>query len=77
MSALRGEIVLKMEGRALEVQQGNVLRIIAIEGEQVADVFMLNRHDFKEQLSGYYSAYLNNRSVKALDSSVHVRLTFG
>ena len=63
------------QGKGFVVKKGQVLRIIAIEGRQVADVIFFNAKDFKEVYHAGMTAYLNQiegignrRKVKKLYS---------
>lgn len=44
-------VIPKKSGRAFEVRKGQILRVIAIEGPQVADLNAFNLHDFSERFS--------------------------
>ena len=46
---------------AFEVAQGQVIRIVDVEGKQVPDVLVYNRHDLKEQISVRYSLSVNQK----------------
>ena len=57
-------IIPKCEGRAFQLKQGEILRLIAHEGKQVADMTALNRHDFRETFSSHLTAGLNGASFR-------------
>lgn len=44
-------VISKKSARAFELKRGHVLRVIAIEGPQVADLNAFNLHDLKEHFS--------------------------
>lgn len=44
-------VIPKKSGRAFQVRKGHILRVIAIEGPQVADFNAFNRHDLRERFS--------------------------
>ena len=44
---------------AFEVQRGQVIRFVDVEGQQVPDVLLFNLHNVKERLSTGYSLSLN------------------
>ena len=44
-------IIPKKSARAFELRKGQVLRVVAIEGPQVADLNAFNLHDLKEHFS--------------------------
>ena len=54
-------VIPKCSSKAFVIKKGQVLRVIAHEGKQVADIRFLNAHDFREQFSSWLSASLNNR----------------
>src|SRR2546421_7066554 len=48
----RFDTILKpVSGKAVPVYQGEVMRIIQVEGEQCVDFNCFNLHDYKERLS--------------------------
>ena len=64
-SKMVSELVIpRLEGRAVEVAKGQTLRITAHEGKQVADLYVCNRHDFRERLSTHITAMANDRSLR-------------
>ncbi len=63
-SILSETIIPKAEGRAFELQAGQVLRLTASDGKQVGDVTAVNLHDFREWISVIYTPQRNNRSVR-------------
>ena len=54
-------IVPAEQGRAFKVRNRQTVRVIAIEGPQVADVTFLNTHDYKETYDGQFSYLMNAR----------------
>lgn len=65
MSRIVSETIIpKQEGRAFHVMAGQVLRVTAHAGKQVADVTIVNPHDHRETLSVIYTAGLNGRSLR-------------
>ena len=66
-SVLSETIIPKAEGRAFELQAGQVLRLTATAGKQVGDVTTVNLHDFREWFSATYSPQRNNRSVRRVE----------
>ncbi len=60
-------IIPKAEGRAFELQAGQVLRLTASDGKQVGDVTAVNLHDFREWISVIYTPQRNNRSVRRVE----------
>lgn len=70
-------IIPKCSSRAFDLKKGQVMRVIAHEGKQVADIRFLNRHNFKEQFSAWVTlaipAWLgqgDRKSIKKLYSRV-------
>ncbi|HKQ27568.1 MAG TPA: urea carboxylase-associated family protein [Burkholderiales bacterium] len=61
---MKSFVIPKREGRAFELKQGEILRLIAHEGKQVADMTALNRHDFRETFSSHLTAGLNGASLR-------------
>ncbi len=57
-------IIPARSGKAFEVKQGQVLRIIEIEGKQVADVNLWNPHDTRERLDAGSSMLLGHNFRK-------------
>ena len=57
-------IVPKCEGQAFEVPQGQLFRVIAVEGKQVGDIHMFNLHNFKEQFSTHITLTVGGRSFR-------------
>lgn len=57
-------LIPKAEGRAFEVMEGQILRVIEIEGKQVGDMTALNLHDLRERLSPERTATANNRCFR-------------
>lgn len=62
------------KGVALKVLEGQVIRLIQVEGGQVADLIAYNLHDFKERYSSTLTAAISQsfRSVKDL-YTIHSR----
>lgn len=54
-------IIPKCSSKAFVVKKGQVLRVIAHEGKQVADIRFLSEHDPREQFSSWLSVTLNMR----------------
>jgi len=52
-------VIPKCSGKAFFVKKGQVLRVIAHEGKQVADIRFLNAHDYREEASPIFSISLN------------------
>ncbi len=52
-------IIPKCSSKAFVVKKGQVLRVIAHEGKQVADIRFLNAHDTREQFTAWLSSSLN------------------
>lgn len=53
-------VIPKCSSKAFLVKKGQVLRVIAHEGKQVADIRFLNAHDYREQFSALNSISLNS-----------------
>jgi uncharacterized protein YcgI (DUF1989 family) len=51
--------VPKRSSKAFLLKEGQVLRVIAHEGKQVADIRFLNAHDYREQFAAFNSISLN------------------
>lgn len=54
-------IIPKCSSKAFILKKGQVLRIVAYEGKQVADVRFINAKDYREQFSGTLSSAWNSR----------------
>ena len=68
MAKLISEVVIPAcEGRAYEVLQGQVLRVIAHEGKQVADLTFFNLHNYKERFDVNLTASLNGRQFRTAE----------
>ena len=52
-------VIPKCSAKAFLLKKGQVLRVIAHEGKQVADIRFLNAHDYGEQFSATNSISLN------------------
>jgi len=55
-------VIPKEEGQAFEVAQGQLLRVIAVEGKQVGDLTLLNARDRTEKLNIQVTVSTNGRS---------------
>lgn len=55
-------VIPRCEGRAFQVMQGQVFRVIPIEGKQVGDMTLLNLRDFREKFSSQVTVAANNMS---------------
>lgn len=65
---VREEILIpKCEGRALRVARGEVLRIVAVEGPQAADMIAFNAEDFRESLSTWLTRHMSGSFRSATD----------
>ncbi len=53
-------IIPKCSSKAFIVKKGQVLRVTAHEGKQVADIRFLNAHDYSEQFAARWSIPLNS-----------------
>ena len=53
-------VIPKCSAKAFVVKKGQVLRVIAHEGKQVADIRFLNAHNYKEQASPILSRAINS-----------------
>lgn len=53
-------VIPECSSRAFVVKKGQVLRVIAHEGKQVADIRFLNAHDYREQFVARWSIPLNS-----------------
>jgi len=51
-------IIPACEGKMFTVKKGQILRVIAVEGPQAADLIVFNEHDMKES----YSAWLTRQN---------------
>jgi len=54
-------VIPKCSAKAFVVKQGQVLRVIAHEGKQVADIRFLNAHDYREEACPMLSCDFNSR----------------
>lgn len=52
-------VIPKCSSKAFLIKKGQVLRVIAHEGKQVADIRFLNAHDYREEASPVFSRGLN------------------
>jgi len=53
-------VIPKCSAKAFLLKKGQVLRVIAHEGKQVADIRFLNAHDYREQFTAWNSIGLNS-----------------
>lgn len=53
-------IIPKASGKAFMLKQGQILRVTAHEGRQVADLKFINANDHREQFASWWSACLNS-----------------
>lgn len=53
-------VIPKCSSKAFLLTKGQVLRVIAHEGKQVADLRFLNAHDYREQFAAWNSLSLNS-----------------
>ena len=53
-------VIERATSNAFHLNKGQVLRITAHEGKQVADVRFINAHNYKEQVNAQWSACLNS-----------------
>ena len=57
-------IITKNSSKAFLVKKGQLLRVTAHEGKQVADIRFLNAHDYREEASPLFSAGVNRLEGK-------------
>ncbi|MGH9245265.1 MAG: DUF1989 domain-containing protein [Acidimicrobiales bacterium] len=53
------------EGRVFEVERGDIVRIVAIEGPQAADLIAFNTSDFRESLSTWLTRHMSGSFLRA------------
>ena len=53
-------IIPKCSGKAFILKKGQILRVTAHEGKQVADIKFLNANNYKEQFAAWWSTCLNS-----------------
>jgi len=53
-------VISKCSAKAFHLKKGQVLRVIAHEGKQVADIKFFNANDYREQVAAWWSSYLNS-----------------
>lgn len=53
------QVVAAKGAGAFEVQRGQVIRVVDVEGRQVPDVLVYDRHDLRRQISVRYSLSMN------------------
>jgi len=58
-SIVKELIIPAGEGRAFLVEKGQILRILQVEGEQVADATFFNAHNYKETFHAGHTVWLN------------------
>ncbi len=58
--AVDGFVIPRGSAKAFSLQKGQILRITAHEGKQVADVKFINAQNYKEQVSAWWSSCLNS-----------------
>ena len=69
MAVLLSESVIPAcEGRAYEVRESQVLRVIAHEGKQVADLTFFNLHNHAERFDVNLTASFNGRQFRTAES---------
>jgi hypothetical protein len=65
---IREQILIpKCEGRAFHVARGEVLRVVALEGPQAADVIAFNAEDLRESLSTWLTRHMSGSFRAATD----------
>ena len=52
-------------GGVFEVERGDLVRIIAVEGPQAADLIAFNRHDLRETLSAWLTRHMSHSFIQA------------
>jgi uncharacterized protein YcgI (DUF1989 family) len=62
-SLVQETLVPAREYAAFELLNGQVMRIVDVEGQQVADVSIFNLHNLRERLSVQYTKSLNNAAM--------------
>jgi uncharacterized protein YcgI (DUF1989 family) len=58
-------VIPNSTGKAFIVKKGQVLRIIELGGRQVADVYFLNAHNYKEQFAARHTVLLESLEAMA------------
>ena len=64
-------VIPKCSAKAFLLKKGQVLRVIAYEGKQVADIRFLNAHDYREQFTASNSISLN--SIEGIGGSKKIK----
>jgi uncharacterized protein YcgI (DUF1989 family) len=59
-SIVQNIVVPRCSGKALRVDKGQILRVIAHEGKQVVDLTFLNADNYKEHFAAEHSSVLNS-----------------
>jgi len=66
-------VIRKKSSKAFVVKKGQVLRVIAHEGRQVADIRFLNAHDYREQFTAAISeAWNSNLKIGGIHRLTHL-----
>jgi uncharacterized protein YcgI (DUF1989 family) len=60
LKVLQEIIVPRCSGKTLRVNRGQIFRVLAHEGKQVADLTFLNAHNYREHFAAEHSAVLNS-----------------
>ena len=69
------DVTLEARGfMALELDQGQVMRVEDIEGEQCSDIVFYNRHNYDERYSPSYTVNLNKHIYLGLGCSLYSTL---
>lgn len=66
MSQVRYEVeIAPRTGQVFEVERGDLVRIVAVEGPQAADLIAFNRHDLRESLSAWLTRHMSHSFIQA------------
>jgi uncharacterized protein len=57
-------VIPAKEARVFEIKAGQTLRVIDLEGEQVADIVFLNHHDKRERYCAWLTAAIHGNLLK-------------
>lgn len=57
--------VPKCDGRAFSVRRGQVVRVVAVQGAQAADLIAFNLHDYRESLCTWLTRHLSGSFATA------------
>ena len=68
-------IIPRGTGKSFHLAAGQILRITAHEGKQVADVKFINAHDHREQFCAWWSSCLNSERPSSLITGGTKRIT--